>query len=131
MSELLKMIEMVMNFTVTKSRETSTQLLITARKLILLALMALGAMMLFCVGIVIVVADLARQVENPMIIGIVLSLSSAIILLICFQKRSWVKTKPVAVDSGPKVTSPIETALALLITDIVSERQTKRNETNP
>lgn len=129
MSEILKMIEMVMNFTVSKSRDTSAQLLITARKLILLALLALGAMTLFCVGIVIVVADLARQVENPMIIGIVLSLSSAIVLLICFQKKSWIKTKPVSVDQGPKIPSPIETALALLITDIVSERQTKRNET--
>lgn len=131
MSELLKMIEMVMNFTVSKSRDTSAQLLITARKLILLALLALGAMTLFCVGIVIVVADLARQVENPMIIGIVLSLSSAIVLLICFQKKSWIKTKPVIIDQGPKIPSPIETALALLITDIVSERQTKRNETSP
>jgi hypothetical protein len=126
MEQIFNLINMLMNISVNKTRESSAQLLITVRKLILLGLVALGAMALFCVGVAIIVADLARQIENPMIIGIVLSLFSVIVLIICFQKKAWVKTKPTPTEPLAHVPSPIEAALALLITDIVSERQLKR-----
>lgn len=131
MEQILQILPMLLNGSLNKARDTSAQLIITARKLVLLGLIALGAMALFCIGVAVIVADLAKQIENPMIIGVVLSLVSAVILVVCFRKKAWIKTKPISSEPVAHVPSPIEEALALLITDIVSERQLKRKSETP
>jgi glucan phosphoethanolaminetransferase (alkaline phosphatase superfamily) len=131
MEQIFKIVEMLMGFSVMKSQAASKQLLVTVRKLVILVLIALGAMALFCVGIAIVVANLAQQMEHPILIGSILSLISVITLVVCLQQKSWMKPEAREEEqrTPPKGPGPVEQALALLITDIVMERQNKRKST--
>lgn len=127
MDQIFKIIEMFLGFSTAKSQISSKQLVETARKLIIITLISLGAMALFCVGIAIIFASIANQVEHPILIGAALAVISLIALVLCLRHKSWVKTEFEKEEPAVKAASPMEQALALLITDFVMERQTKRN----
>lgn len=126
MDQIFKIIEMFVGFSTAKSQISSKQLVETARKLIIITLISLGAMALFCVGIAIIFASVANQVEHPILIGAGLAVISLIALVLCLRHKSWVKTELEKEEPAVKVPSPMEQALALLITDFVMERQAKR-----
>lgn len=75
-----------------------------------------------------VVIDLAAQIEKPLIVGSILAVLSLSVFFICLSQKAWMKAA--AIDSESKkstaTASPVEEALALLIKDIVEERQIKR-----
>ena len=127
MDQIFKIIEMFVGFSTAKSQISSKQLVETARKLIIITLISLGAMALFCVGIAIIFASIANQVEHPILIGASLAVISLIALVLCLRHKSWVKTEFEKEEPAVKAASPMEQALALLITDFVMERQAKRN----
>lgn len=129
MDQIFKIIEMFVGFSTAKSQITPKQLVETARKLVIITLVSLGAMALFCVGMAIVFASLANKVEHPILVGLGLSVVSVIALVVCLRHKSWVKTEAEPEEAHAKIASPMEQALALLITDFVMERQAKREKT--
>ncbi|MBY0515435.1 MAG: hypothetical protein K2P81_00900 [Bacteriovoracaceae bacterium] len=128
MDTFTKIIELLMNLMTAKSQGISKQIVLTARKLILLILLACLSAALFCVGVSMVVIDVAQKIENPVMVGSILASVALIGLILCLNQKQWLKSSSIKEEATPRGPSPIEQALALLITDIVSERQLKRAE---
>jgi hypothetical protein len=127
MDEIFKVFEVVMNLTAAKSQTVSKQVMTTARRLVIFVLIALGCMILFCVGISIAATNLAIQLDNPILVGSVLAVLSLSIFFICLSQKIWVKAAAIKPENKNSAPSPVEDALALLIKDIVQERQAIRN----
>lgn len=128
MEQIFKILEMFMGLSVAKSQASTKQIITAARRLVIIALISLGAMALFCVGIAMIVIDLAHEIDHPVLVGSVLAVISLIAMLVGLRQKAWVKASaPKEEDESPRVASPVEQALAMLIMDIVSERQAKRS----
>ena len=133
MDQIFKIIELIMNVTAAKSQTVSKQLMTTARKIIIFVIISLGAMALFCVGVSMAVADLAKQYDDQstaswtgsVTIGLLLASLSLSLFFYCLSQKAWLSAASIN-DSAKKAPSPIEEALAILIKDIVVERQIKR-----
>lgn len=126
MDHIFKILEVVMSITSAKSQTISKQVMATVRKLIVFVIIALACMALFCVGVSMVVIDVANQIEKPLIVGSILAVLSLSIFFICLSQKAWMKAAAIKSESNKSTTSPVEEALALLIKDIVEERQMKR-----
>jgi hypothetical protein len=131
MDQVIRIIEIIFRSSLSKSQNLSRQFLLLLRKFLILTLVALGSVLLFCVGVAIVVVDLARYIERPALLGGALALLAGITIMICLRQRAWLKVADLP-DAGslPKGPGPMEQALALLITDLVEERKAKRNATD-
>lgn len=126
MDQIFKIFEVVMDITAAKSQTVSKQLMVTVRKLTVFVIIALACMALFCVGVSIVVIDLANQIEKPLIVGSILAVLSLSVFFICLSQKAWLKAAAISSETKKNAASPVEDALALLIKDIVEERQMKR-----
>ncbi|MBA2404508.1 MAG: hypothetical protein H0V66_07045 [Bdellovibrionales bacterium] len=135
MDQLLGLLEIFMGAASSKSQSLSKQLLITARKIVIIIGIALAAVVLFCVGVSMAIIDLSREFENATLVGSILAAISLCVFLFCLSQRSWLKAAAIKEEPTKSATSPIEEALALLIKDLVEERQLKRtipqNTENP
>lgn len=126
MDEILKIFEVVMNLTTAKSETVSKQLMTTVRRIIIFVLISLGCMILFCVGVSIAATNLAIQLDDPILVGSVLAVLSLAIFFICLSQKVWIKAASIKKENKNSAPSPVEDALALLIKDIVQERQISR-----
>ncbi len=135
MDQLLGLLEIFMGAASSKTQNFSKQLLTSARKIIIFIGIALASVVLFCVGISMVVIDLSREFENAMLVGSILATFSFCVFLFCLSQRAWIKAAAIKEEPKKSPPSPIEEALALLIKDLVEERQLKRtipqNTENP
>lgn len=134
MDQIFKLFEVFMSLTTAKSQTLSKQVLGTIRKLLIVVVASLGAMALFCVGVSVAIFDLAKQLEmnsgvvftGPFKVGCSLAFISLGIFIYCLSQKAWLEAAAMKEENKPKGPSPIEEALAVLIKDIVVERQTKR-----
>jgi len=126
MDQFFKIFEVIMEFTAEKSQTISKQLLATVRRTILYVIVSLGAMTLFCVGISMALTDLALQLDKPIMVGLILAFISLCVFIFSLSHKPWVNAASITNEVKKNETSPIEEALALLIKDIVEERQSKR-----
>ncbi len=124
--DLNSIIEFIMTLAMNKTQGASRQLVLHSRKLIIVGLIALASTALFCVGIAMVVVELAQKIENPVMVGSILAGIALVALYLSLRKKQWLKTANVEEKTVSKEPGPIELALALLITDIVTERQQQR-----
>jgi hypothetical protein len=110
------------------------------RQIVILIVVAIGALAIFCVGVSIAVNDLLKNIDlhgqitfsatlmgSSLLIGITLG-----ILFYCLREKTWMTLTGIEREkreerqkSTPAV-SPIENAIALLITDFVEERNRQR-----
>ncbi len=127
MDQIFKVMELVMNATVQKSQVMSRQVLNNVRRIIIFIVIALGSMVLFCVGVSMAVSELARQLDRPVMLGSVLAALSLCIFFYCLSQKAWLKTTTPNIENNKQMPSPIEEALGLLIKDFVVERQMKRD----
>jgi hypothetical protein len=68
---------------------------------------------------------------NPLMVGLALAGLSLLVLVISLRQKTWLKAANLTEEKVPQGPSPLEQALALLITDIVAERQVKRKNQEP
>jgi FtsH-binding integral membrane protein len=126
MDQFFKLFEVIMDFTAVKSQTISKQLLGTVKRTILYVIVSLGAMTLFCIGISMALTDLALQLDKPLMVGLILAFISLCVFIFSLSQKPWVNAASITNEVKNNENSPIEEALALLIKDIVEERQAKR-----
>ena len=126
MDQVFKIIEIMMNAGIQKSQVVSKQLVSGVRRIVIFILVSLGCMVLFCVGVSMALSDLALRIERPDLVGSILAIVSLAVFVYCLSQKAWMKTVAQNNENVKQGPSPIEEALALLITDFVVERQTKR-----
>lgn len=114
------------------------QLVLHTRALILLAVTTLGSLALSCVGISLLIANIAGildkgdgfEFSGGTWVYLAMTLVFGGTLIWSLRKSTWLQSvglqEPPA--SQAKKGSPIENALALLVMDFVDERQRKRQE---
>ena len=126
MDEIFKIFEVVMSLTAAKSQTVSKQVINKVRRLVIFVLISLGCMILFCIGVSIAATNLAIELNNPILVGSILAVFSLSIFFICLSQKIWLNAASEKNENKNSAPSPVEDALALLIKDIVQERQTNR-----
>lgn len=123
MESLGKILEIFFSLLTQKTQSISEEILGVIKMLFVRLMIAAAALAFFCIGLSMILTKLAHQWEQEMMVGSVIAGFSLIVFIMAivsgFFKTKTHKKK----NSGP---SPIEQALALLITDIVEERKAKR-----
>lgn len=127
-----------------KSLKLSAEILNQLRKVITLVAMLLGSLVLFCLGMSYFIDRTLDQLDNgaftltpSLIFLIVFMLICLVIVLYATNKNVWTNIFKKDRDeeeaerlenqrSQREVSNPIETAISLLILDIVKEREEKR-----
>ena len=116
------------------------QFVLAFRALSVVILSSIGAMAVFCTGIVMFVSNIATQLDQSgevkMTAGFGLTLALTIIslavLIYNMREKTWLKATGFQFAEEPpaKTSGALENAIALLVMDFVKERQNRRQADN-
>lgn len=146
MNVVFRILELIMAFKfgqtgglAEKSQALTANVVNHVRYMVMLALIAIAALALFCVGVSMMLEDVLKNIDlnggftnTATFYGsLTLTLITLGTICYCMREKTWLKATGIEKDeekksSGPAQTSPIENALALVITDFVQERQQQR-----
>ncbi|MNK01238.1 hypothetical protein D3C87_190330 [compost metagenome] len=115
------------------------QVVMHVRSLSLVIISCIGSLALFCVGVSLLIAKLAGQVDadegfsftSGMIVYSAMVIVSAGVLTYALRKDTWLKA--VGFEQKPteaRKSGALESAVALLVMDFVEERQNRRKKTD-
>lgn len=127
-----------------KSQALTANVVNHVRYMVMLALIAIAALALFCVGVSMLLEDVLKNIDlhggftsTATFYGsLILTLLTLGTIVYCMREKTWLKATGIEREEqkrapGAAQTSPIENALALVITDFVQERQHQRTQEKP
>lgn len=122
-----------------KSQALTASVLNHIRQMVVLVVIAIAALALFCVGVSMLLEDVLRNIDLHGVFTVTATFYGSLALTLvtlgtigyCLRERTWLQVTGVEKEeekrsSSTAQTSPIENALALVITDFVQERQHHR-----
>lgn len=112
------------------------QIILNIRALTVVILSSIGGLALFCCGIYMLVSNVATQLDAggplqataTLIVASSLSLISLGVMIFSLRAQTWLRATGFQNASAKKSkqTSPIESAIALLVMDFIKERERQR-----
>lgn len=117
------------------------QIILNIRALTVVILSSIGGLALFCCGIYMLVNNVATQLDThgalqataTLVVASLLSLASLGIMIYSLRAQTWLRAtgfQNASSGSSKKQTSPIESAIALLVMDFVKEREKQRERSD-
>lgn len=119
------------------SIDLTQQVVLHLRALTLVLVSTVGSLVLSCVGISLLIASIAGQVDRSeefhftggMIVFSILTFLSLAFLFYSLRRDTWLRALGFEEKKqAPKQSGALENAVALLVMDFVEERQKKRTE---
>lgn len=117
------------------------QVVMHVRSLTFIVVSCLGSLALFCVGLSLLIASLAKQVDaeggfsfsNGMIVYSVMVVVSLGVLVYGLKRETWLRALGFETRPQPAASSKsgaLENAVALLVMDYIEERQSRREKSD-
>lgn len=149
MNAVFRILELIMAFKfgqtgglAEKSQELTANVVNHVRHIVTIALIAIAALALFCVGVSMMLEDVLKNIDlhgaftsTATFYGsLALTLITLGTICYCMREKTWLKVTGIEKEEEKRSqassasTSPMETALALVITDFVQERQHQRSQ---
>lgn len=114
----------------------SQQMVLHVRAVSIVLITGIGSLVIFCTTLCFLISNVAAQLDqeegfsftgSTLVFSITAAISLAV-LLFSLRRKTWLNTVGLQQSETKKTTSPIESAIALLIMDFVESRKEQRKE---